>query len=63
MFGFFAGVYYWLPKVTGACCASGSGKLHFWLLFVGTNLTFFPMFVLGEDGMPRRVADYPARPD
>jgi cytochrome c oxidase subunit I len=58
LFGFFAGVYYWFPKVTGYFLREGLGKVHFALLFVGTNVTFFPMFVLGYDGMPRRVADY-----
>ncbi len=58
MFGFFAGVYLWWPKVTGFMLREGLGKLHFALMFVGTNLTFAPLFVLGYDGMPRRVADY-----
>jgi cytochrome c oxidase subunit I len=60
VFGLLAGVYYWFPKVTGALLREGLGRLHFGLLVVGTNLTFFPMFFLGEDGMSRRVADYPA---
>jgi len=59
MFGLFAGVYHWFPKVTGRMLGDGLGKLHFWMLVVGTNLTFFPMFLLGYDGMARRVADYP----
>jgi cytochrome c oxidase subunit 1 len=58
LFGFFAGVYLWWPKVTGWFLREGLGKLHFALMFVGTNLTFAPLFVLGYDGMPRRVADY-----
>jgi cytochrome c oxidase subunit 1 len=58
LFGLFAGVYYWFPKVTGAMLREGLGKIHFALLFIGANLTFFPMFLLGQDGMPRRVADY-----
>jgi cytochrome c oxidase subunit 1 len=58
VFGLFAGIYYWFPKVTGRLLGEGLGKLHFWLLAIGTNLTFFPMFFVGEDGMPRRVADY-----
>jgi cytochrome c oxidase subunit 1 len=61
LFAFFAGLYYWWPKVTGRLLREGLGKLHFALLFVGTNLTFAPMFVLGYDGMPRRVADYASR--
>ena len=59
MFGLFAGVYFWFPKVTGALLREGLGQIHFWLLVAGTNLTFMPMFVLGYDGMVRRVADYP----
>ena len=60
MFGFFAAVYYWFPKVTGALLREGLGKLHFWLMALGANLTFMPMFFLGYDGMPRRIADYGA---
>jgi cytochrome c oxidase subunit 1 len=58
LMGAFAATYYWFPKLTGALLREGLGKLHFALLFVGVNLTFFPMFLLGYDGMPRRVADY-----
>ena len=58
MFGFFAGLYYWWPKVFGWFLGERLGKAHFWLMFVGTNLTFFPMFIMGYEGMPRRVADY-----
>jgi cytochrome c oxidase subunit I len=61
LFGLFAGIYYWFPKATGAMLREGLGKIHFVLLLIGTNLTFFPMFVLGYDGMVRRVADYPHR--
>jgi cytochrome c oxidase subunit I len=60
VFGLFAGVYFWFPKVTGVMLRDGLGKLHFVLMTIGANLTFFPMFLLGEDGMPRRVADYSA---
>jgi cytochrome c oxidase subunit I len=59
LFGLFAGVYYWFPKATGAMLREGLGKLHFGLMVLGTNLTFFPMFVLGYEGMVRRVPDYP----
>jgi cytochrome c oxidase subunit 1 len=59
-FGLFGGIYYWFPKVTGAMLREGLGKVHFVLMAIGTNLTFFPMFVLGAEGMTRRVADYPA---
>jgi cytochrome c oxidase subunit 1 len=58
VFGLFAAAYYWFPKVTGRLLGERLGRVHFWLLVVGVNLTFFPMFFLGEDGMPRRVADY-----
>jgi cytochrome c oxidase subunit I len=60
VFGMFAAIYYWWPKVTGTMLREGLGKLHFWLTIVGVNLTFFPMFFLGENGMPRRIADYPS---
>jgi len=59
-FGLFAGVYYWFPKVTGVLLRERLGKLHFLLMAIGTNLTFFPMFVLGAEGMTRRIADYPS---
>ena len=58
LFGFFAGVYYWFPKMTGRMLHAGLGKLHFWLFFIGGNLTFFPMHFVGLDGMPRRVYTY-----
>jgi cytochrome c oxidase subunit 1 len=62
IFGFFAGVYHWFPKVTGAMLRERLGKLQLLLMVVGTNLTFFPMFFLGNDGMPRRVSRYPTHP-
>jgi cytochrome c oxidase subunit 1 len=58
-FGLFAGIYYWWPKVTGWMLGDGLGKVQFVLMVIGTNLTFFPMHILGIEGMPRRVADYP----
>ena len=58
MFTIFAGIYYWFPKMTGRMYNERLGKLHFWLTFIGFNLTFFPMHWLGLQGMPRRVADY-----
>jgi cytochrome c oxidase subunit I len=58
VFTIFAGIYYWFPKMTGRMYDERLGKLHFWLTFVGFNLTFFPMHILGTQGMPRRVADY-----
>ena len=60
VFGLFAGIYHWFGKATGALLREGLGKVNFALMFVGTNLTFLPMFVLGHDGMRRRIADYPA---
>ena len=61
LFGLLAGVHYWFPKASGAMLREGLGKLSFWLLAIGANLTFFPMFFLGFDGMPRRVPDYAPR--
>jgi cytochrome c oxidase subunit I len=57
--GVFAATYYWFPKITGRLLDEGLGKLHFWLTFVGFNLTFFPMHILGILGMSRRVYTYP----
>jgi len=62
LFGLFAGIYFWFPKVTGAMLREGLGRLHFALLVMGANLTFFPQFILGNEGMPRRIAHYPASP-
>ena len=59
LFTIFAGVYYWFPKMTGRMFDDRLGRLHFWLTFVSFNLTFGPMHVIGIQGMPRRVADYP----
>ena len=58
VFGLFAAVYHWWPKVTGFHLREGLGRLHLVLFVIGTNVTFLPMFVLGYDGMPRRVANY-----
>lgn len=54
----YAALYYWFPKITGRMYDERLGQLHFWLNFVGTNLTYLPMFQAGLMGMPRRVADY-----
>jgi cytochrome c oxidase subunit 1 len=54
----FAAVYFWFPKMTGRMYAEGWGKLHFWLTFLGANLTFFPMHPLGLQGMIRRISSY-----
>lgn len=59
VFAFFAGFYYWFEKVTGYKINSGLGHIHFWIMFLGVNITFFPMHFLGLSGMPRRVPDYP----
>ena len=59
-FPIFAGVYYWFPKFTGKMLDERLGRWNFWLLFVGTNVTFFPMHIVGLMGMPRRVYTYPA---
>ncbi|HJX41980.1 MAG TPA: cytochrome c oxidase subunit I, partial [Anaerolineales bacterium] len=54
----YAGLYYWFPKITGRMYDENLGKLHFLMNFVGTNLSYLPMFLAGMLGMPRRVADY-----
>jgi cytochrome c oxidase subunit 1 len=59
VFAIFGGWYYWFPKMTGYLYSELVAKLHFWLMFIGANMTFFPMHFLGLAGMPRRVADYP----
>jgi len=58
VFGYVAGVYYWFPKWTGKMLSEGIGKLQFWLMLVGFNLTFGPMHILGLNGMPRRTYRY-----
>lgn len=58
--GMFAGIYFWFPKVTGRMYNEMLGRLQFWLMFIGFNITFFPMHFLGLLGMPRRYADYAA---
>jgi len=59
VFGIYAGIYYWIGKMSGKQYPERLGKIHFWLTFVGVNLTFFPMHFLGNQGMPRRYPDYP----
>ena len=61
VFAFFAAIYYWVPKMTGLTLNQFWGKVHFWLLFVAFNATFFPLFIVGLMGMPRRVVAYPDR--
>ncbi len=58
VFAIFAGLYYWLPLITGLTFDERLGQLHFWLFFIGVNVTFFPMHMLGLAGMPRRYMDY-----
>jgi len=59
VFGVFAGLYYWFPKMTGKLLGDGWGQVQFWLMLIGVNLTFFPMHILGILGMPRRIYTYP----
>ncbi|GGA56257.1 cytochrome c oxidase subunit I [Pelagibacterium lentulum] len=59
VFTIFAGWYYWFPKMFGIMYSEFLGKLHFWIMFIGVNLIFFPQHFLGLAGMPRRYIDYP----
>ena len=59
VFAIFAGVYFYFPKMTGRMIPELGGKIHFWAMFIGANLTFFPQHFLGRQGMPRRYIDYP----
>jgi len=59
VFGIFSGFYFWFGKMTGLRYPEVLGQIHFWIFFVGVNLTFFPMHFLGLAGMPRRIPDYP----
>ena len=61
VFAIFAGFYYWFGKMTGKPYNELLGQLHFWTFFVGVNVLFFPMHFLGQDGMPRRIPDYPVQ--
>jgi heme/copper-type cytochrome/quinol oxidase subunit 1 len=58
VFGLFGGLYYWWPKMFGRILDERLGKVHFWLVLVGFNLTFFPQHMLGLMGMPRRIYTY-----
>jgi len=59
VFSIFGGYYFWIGKITGLQYPEILGKIHFWLTFIGVNLTFFPMHFLGLAGMPRRIPDFP----
>ena len=59
VFGIFAGIYYWFPKITGKLLNERLAQIHFWLMLIGLNVTFFPMHILGLLGMPRRIYTYP----
>jgi len=59
VFSVFGGLYYWFENITGLSYSDFLGKLHFYLFFIGVNVTFFPMHYLGVAGMPRRIPDYP----
>jgi cytochrome c oxidase subunit 1 len=59
VFCIFAGIYYWIGKMSGRQYPEWAGQLHFWLMFIGSNITFFPQHFLGRQGMPRRYIDYP----
>ena len=59
VFAIFAGIYFYLPKMSGRAAPEWAAKLHFWMMFIGANLTFFPQHFLGRNGMPRRYIEYP----
>ena len=59
VFTIFAAIYYWMGKMTGRQYPEVWGKVHFWMMFIGANITFFPQHFLGRQGMPRRYIDYP----
>jgi cytochrome c oxidase subunit 1 len=58
IFGLFAAIYYWFPKMTGRMYSERLGRVHFWWMLIGFNVTFLPMFLLGLRGMNRRIAEY-----
>jgi len=59
VFALYSAWYFWIPKILGLDYNKMLGKVHFWILFIGVNVTFFPQHFLGLQGMPRRISDYP----
>ena len=59
VFALFSAWYFWVPKILGLDYSIILGKVHFWIMFIGVNVTFFPQHFLGLQGMPRRISDYP----
>ena len=59
VFALYSAWYFWIPKILGLDYNRMLGKVHFWILFIGVNVTFFPQHFLGLQGMPRRISDYP----
>ena len=59
VFALFSAWYFWIPKILGLDYNRMLGKVHFWIFFIGVNVTFFPQHFLGLQGMPRRISDYP----
>ena len=59
VFALYSAWYFWIPKILGLDYNRSWGNVHFWVLFVGVNVTFFPQHFLGLQGMPRRISDYP----
>jgi len=61
LFAFIGGMYYWWPKMFGKMYAEWFAHIAFWFVFIGFNLAFFPQFIAGTKGMPRRYASYPVQ--